>query len=559
MLVSGLRADLLSMGANLAGELSRLPRRNRVRSASNPRSDDDIDDDSSRSGLLVSIVDAYGYNEALIARKIGRLAAHCQAFIQRFGDGPVRILRAPARINILGEHIDYVSYIPTASLTFGSREHDMVMMLRPAAGGRVRGASTDARFDGFEFQLGNSPAQTNEALLGSEWLSYLYKRPATAAGWANYLEGACRFAQMKYGARISMGLDLLIDSSVPAGGGASSSSALCVLAGAAVRLINGVAYERAELALDSSQAEWYVGTRGGSMDQTTILLAQPNSAIKISYSNSSSIKIPLPAGYSWVTFFTHPANKSQEVMNQYNDRAFVSRILIPEILSNWDSTNSSSSRLIGDGVKQFAAGNSAGLDIIEIALRELPESIGSQEMLETYPAGFEQCSQSFPALADTARQEGFSIRKRALHHVGEVRRVARAAEILSSGQGREESELGEDEKKMAAIGALLSESHASLRDLYQVSTNEVEELVRIIDDSGLACGARLMGGGFGGNVLALVPDANSASLVETIQQEYYSPRDRRGADEGSVMVSTPGLGLSEICSGPGLDVAKRES
>ena len=52
-------------------------------------------------------------------------------FHQMYGEGGASILRAPARINILGEHVDYVSYLPTASLPFGSHEHAMTMMFRP--------------------------------------------------------------------------------------------------------------------------------------------------------------------------------------------------------------------------------------------------------------------------------------------------------------------------------------------------------------------------------------------------------------------------------------------
>src|ERR1051326_9226499 len=54
-----------------------------------------------------------------------RLSRLCSLFLDRYGDGPGSLLRAPARIDVLGEHIDYVSYLPTASLTFGSREHDV--------------------------------------------------------------------------------------------------------------------------------------------------------------------------------------------------------------------------------------------------------------------------------------------------------------------------------------------------------------------------------------------------------------------------------------------------
>src|SRR5262249_14233908 len=101
---------------------------------------------STEQELILRLLEGYGANRALILGKAARIADQCQAFIQRFGDGPVRVLRAPARINILGEHVDYVSYIPTASLTFGSREHDMVIMFRPLPGGLVRCASTDTRF-----------------------------------------------------------------------------------------------------------------------------------------------------------------------------------------------------------------------------------------------------------------------------------------------------------------------------------------------------------------------------------------------------------------------------
>jgi galactokinase len=55
-----------------------------------------------------------------------------------------------------------------------------------------------------------------------------------------------------------------------------------------------------------------------------------------------------------------------------------------------------------------------------------------------------------------------------------------------------------------ALGALLDASHASLRDDYEASVPEVERAVAACHDTG-ALGARIMGGGFGGSVLALFP------------------------------------------------------
>ena len=72
---------------------------------------------------------------------------------------------------------------------------------------------------------------------------------------------------------------------------------------------------------------------------------------------------------------------------------------------------------------------------------------------------------------------------------------------------------------MRLLGALLNQSHASLRDLYEVSTPDVERLIEIIGTSPGVYGAHLMGGGFGGNVLALVLEENVESLIERVQEK----------------------------------------
>jgi galactokinase len=82
--------------------------------------------------------------------------------------------------------------------------------------------------------------------------------------------------------------------------------------------------------------------------------------------------------------------------------------------------------------------------------------------------------------------------------IGENERVDAAVAALAGGELR-------------ALGELLNASHASLRDDYEVSVPEVERAVEACGDAG-ALGARIMGGGFGGSVLALFPPG--ASLPE---------------------------------------------
>lgn len=470
------------------------------------------------SDLRVSLSKLVTPGDANLERRVARLTALANLFFERYGDGPVSLLRAPARINVLGEHVDYVSYLATASLPFGSRERYALMMYRPSNEPIVRCASTSANYEPASFSILDTPQFGRD--VETEWLNFLFVRGTPKPGWENYINGAVAFARGKFGQKIQNGFDFAIDSDIPAGGGASSSSALVVLGGAAIRNVNGVSWRPAELAQDSAMAEWFIGTRGGSMDHTTICLAQPASAVLIDYATGQTRRVTLPAEpFEWITFFSKAADKGREVMIEYNERAAASRLLIPAILKS--------------------LGNGSTVEAVQL----LPETISIDEIRSNYPETFVELERLFPALVDEQSRWPLKIRARALHHLGEVQRVALAAETLDS---LEKNDSAGTFSAMQKIGKLVDESHASLRDLYEVSIPEVEELIAIIREDPHVLGARLMGGGFGGNVLALTTHEHTQDLIERVQREYYGPRNRDGVREGSVMVSTPGSGLDQI-------------
>ncbi len=95
------------------------------------------------------------------------------------------------------------------------------------------------------------------------------------------------------------------------------------------------------------------------------------------------------------------------------------------------------------------------------------------------------------ATLDDAARLPEPLGRRLRHVVGENTRVDAAVGALAGGDMRE-------------LGDLLDASHASLRDLYEVSVPELERAVRVMKDAG-AAGARMIGGGFGGSVLGLFP------------------------------------------------------
>lgn len=441
-----------------------------------------------------------------------RLAKAKDRFLDLYGPGEVRVLRAPARINILGEHVDYVSWLPTASLPFGSHEHEMFMLWRPGTDLSVRGASAHSAYPPFVFRPEADPP-------GADWAELVFSRPAPEPHWSNYARGPVTFAQWRHPGRVSRGIDFLLDSTIPPGGGSSSSSAIVVLTGAAIREANHLDYDPQSLAWDSSQAEWYLGTRGGALDHTAICLSRRGCVVFMDHHQRVNRTIPFPVDdYCWVTFFTHAADKGREVMLEYNERAAVSRLLVPA--------------LIGDSALP-----------VDQRVARLPERLSLAALAPRFPEVFAACEAAFPALVRDRAEVPLRIRDRARHHLGESRRVEEALRLL------DQLDAGDDvltERIMRGLGRLIDLSHQSLRDLYDVTNPEVDRLVEVVSSFPAVLGRRLMGGGFGGNVLVLVRRDCVESLIDEVQRNFYDERARDASLEGSIMISTPGDGLSAL-------------
>jgi galactokinase/CTP:molybdopterin cytidylyltransferase MocA len=495
------------------------------------------------SDIIFALRQLVAASDAELERRAARLTTLCNLFLQHFGDGPVSLLRAPARMGVLGEHIDYVSYLPTASLTFGSRERDALMLYRKSPEPVVRCVSSSGKFEPSSFPILGIPELRGD--IEAEWLNFLFTYGTPAPHWQNYLNAAVTFARGKFGEQIQSGFDFVLDSDIPPGGGASSSSALVVLGGAAIRNVNGISWTAEELARDSAIAEWFIGTRGGSMDHITICLAETANAVLIDYAAHKTRLAPLPdEPFAWVTFFTKPADKGREIMIEYNERAAVSRLLIPAIIDGWKATAPARYSAWLDTRRALAGGSMEAFEAAHDLFTALPANISLDTVSANHPDTFSELERSFPALLDDKSRWPLKIRVRGLHHLGEAKRVAVATNKLDSIQNNANSNYTLSAMQM--LGKLLNESHASLRDLYEVSVPEVEDLITIVREDPHVLGARVMGGGFGGNVLALTTREHSESLIDRVQEQYYSARGRNGVNEGSVIVSTPGRGLTDI-------------
>jgi galactokinase len=114
--------------------------------------------------------------------------------------------------------------------------------------------------------------------------------------------------------------------------------------------------------------------------------------------------------------------------------------------------------------------------------------------------GLQHLSQATPA--DLERLGNPRLRARARHVVTENQRVDRLVELVRAG-------------RVAECGPLLDASHASLRDDFEVSAVELDTVVAAATGAG-ALGARMVGGGFGGSAIALVPEEAVGAVGDAV-------------------------------------------
>ena len=121
------------------------------------------------------------------------------------------------------------------------------------------------------------------------------------------------------------------------------------------------------------------------------------------------------------------------------------------------------------------------------------------------------------------------VARRARHIITDSQRAIDLAATLNAGD-------------LAKIGQLMADSHASMRDDFEITVPPVDALVRIVKSAiGNAGGVRMTGGGFGGCVVALVPH----DLVDKVRQAVTAQYKAESGLEASIYVchASPGAGL----------------
>jgi len=300
----------------------------------------------------------------------------------------------------------------------------------------------------------------------------------TGEKWFNYPLGIVEYF-LKDGHPLA-GLDLLFYGDIPISSGLSSSASIEVVTAFALNVLFKSGYDKLSLVKLSKDVENnFIGVNCGIMDQFAVAFGENNKALMLDCDTLAYQAVDSNLGeYVLAIVNTNKPRKLAE--SKYNER-----------------------------VREC-----------QTALADLKAELDINNLCDIDPETFEQYKY---LITDQL------IYKRAKHVIDENGRVKMAAKVLS-------------ENNLAEFGRLMYASHASLRDLYEVSGKELDTVVEYSKSNPNVAGSRMTGAGFGGCAIALVRQSAFNDFSEGVI-DYYTERIGYAP---SVYKSLIGNGVGEL-------------
>ena len=278
-----------------------------------------------------------------------------------------------------------------------------------------------------------------------------------AHDWANYPKGVIKTFE-NHGHKTEHGFDILFYGNIPNGAGLSSSASLEVLMAVIINDLNNFDLDMISMVKMCQEAEnKFIGVNCGIMDQFSIGMGTEGCAILLDCNTLEYRYSKINMdGYKIVIGNT---NKKRGLADsKYNERRSECESALGQIQT----------------VKNI---NSLG-ELTEEEFEEVKNVI-------TDPI----------------------VRKRAKHAVYENQRTLKAVKALENND-------------LLLFGKLMSESHISLRDDYEVTGKELDTLVSLAWEMPGVIGARMTGAGFGGCTVSIVKEENVQYFIDTITEKY---------------------------------------
>jgi galactokinase len=259
------------------------------------------------------------------------------------------------------------------------------------------------------------------------------------------------------------GADLAIVSDLPVGAGLSSSAALEIAVARALVEASEIAWDPRTFARLAQRAEHeFAGVACGIMDQLSVAASNEGCALLIDCRSLDTRDVPLPAAARVVVFDSGVRRELSS--SAYNDRRAACERVVAALRKHYSWIH---------------------------ALRDVDDALLAESAAVLDPVDL----------------------RRASHVVAENRRPLELTNAFAVGD-------------LQRAGRLMMHSHASLRDLYEVSSPELDTLVELAIEQPGCTGARLTGAGFAGCIIALVEEGSVERVMSSVELGYEE-RQRR--------------------------------
>ncbi|KAM0746484.1 galactokinase [Meredithblackwellia eburnea MCA 4105] len=517
------------------------------------------------------------YTKASLLKQGKRWDELATKFKDHFKVQPQKVARAPGRVNVIGEHIDYCGF----SVLPAAIERDVLIAfttvpssdtVRPPSPGRtmIHLRNLDPTYTPVELQvnlLGDGSDLTIDS--NHHWSNYFI---AGATGMLGYLYFHPAFSTFP---TPPAHVYIMVSGTVPLGSGLSSSSALTVASAVTFlelldRRDGGDRVGRRATTEVAIESERLVGVNSGGMDQSASVFSQPNHLIHIEFLPQLSAQpIPFPSTQPPLSFVIAntlvTSNKAETSKFNYNLRVVETRlgarllathlnVPLPDLGEPQISFKALLDQYFHspppapgphpeDGntpthlpislptvpalpTSPLAPVGDRMIHQIRIMLAVAATALGGPglEEGETWEAVAEKLGEEKEELEDEVVGKSeiepvngrLKIWRRARHVLTEALRVYQFKALL-------ESAPSDDAELLASLGKLMNESQASCRDDFECSCPEIDEVVDLALKNG-ALGSRLTGAGWGGSTVSLVPEPQVPQFIKAIREGYYAKR-----------------------------------
>lgn len=509
--------------------------------------------------LVRTLERVYGPGSSAVGPRLRRLADMAERFLGSFGDAPVAVARAPGRVNLMGRHVDHQG----GHCNMLALEHDIYVMAAASDDGLLRARNVEPE------RFPDADAALNGLLDGyrGDWQAFVcsdevVERSRRAAGaWHYYLEAALARIHADRPERACRGLRVVAAGDVPPAAGLSSSSALVVATVEALCRLYGLPADPEWLVTVTSEAEWYVGTRGGAGDQAAMKFALRDHVVQLSFLPLRRVKAaPWPSDcVLLVADSRESARKSGGARNTFNQRVacyHIGREMLlranPHLRSRVEHLRDLTPHRLGVSAAEVA---SMLLQLPEALPRDaIPSLIGEElahRLLVThdcgdmpYPVrgvvlfGLAECERS-RLCADLLEQGD-------LEGVGRLMQVSHDGDRVSSTRRPWDwpsgIPYGDAEIRALAERCRNGCGLESEPGTYACSTPSLDCMVDAVLGVEGVLGAQLCGAGLGGCMMALVRADCFEAARDALIRNYYEPRGL----EPAVLLCRPATGSGPL-------------